>query len=241
MRVRMHWHPTQPYAVRLECKSVGGGGGEDTLHVATYPLLSIPTPYHSLYRLVEATVRALRARTPKLAIVSPDVTAVVMEDGPKPTIEITARVPRVPGKTLAQGGWKKWQLTYRLRDHRLLVIPPPASGGAIACYLKPPPSTAAGSVAGAGAPSSLPPAPSSNNPSVSVLHPSELPPHILALYVVAMRALPQCLALERSATQPEKDIQYPVVVRQYQYWLDEATLSALRGEQRVGLGGGGGK
>jgi len=233
--VRLYWSPSSPKTLRLESRSDRGSGEEGsafgaTLHISEYTLASLPPVYHDLYRLVWATVKTLRSRTPRLAIVSPDVTAVLMEDGPQPTLELTVRLP-ASGKLIGMGGWQKWQLTYRLRDHRLLVLPPSTSNSAgahasqtarhlrpVVCYLK------------AGGPELVSAhARDSSSPFVSIVHASELPPHAMTLYVLAMRALPQCVALERGHRHSPDSV-FPVIVRQNEHWLDDATRNALRME-----------
>lgn len=185
-------------------------------------------------------MRALRARTPRVALLAPDATAVLMEDGPRPTLEVTFRLPKEESLSAAAegegssggkgGGALKWKLSYRLRDHRLLIVPPPGFTGSVplACYMgacgggeeavQQPPSTAkAHSRLGSGA-------------AVQLLPPFLLPSFALSLYATAMRMLPSLLAQERRLTERDsQDLLLPLVVSSPNPWLKEGQRAQMRG------------
>jgi len=75
-----------------------------------------------------------------------------------------------------------WRLRYGLAQGRLVVTEP--DGGAYGAYVRPQ-AYAAGVGEGEGCPAGL-----------VVVPPSSLPPHILALYGLAMRALGACMRLQ---------------------------------------------
>ena len=121
-------------ALRSECVE-GAVSGSSASHARRYELPQLPRPYRQLYALGEATVRALRARTPRFVLSSCDGTAALMEDGPKPTFEVSVALA-APGGS----GVLLWRAAVRLRDQRLLVLPPAqllARGTlrAAACYM----------------------------------------------------------------------------------------------------------
>jgi hypothetical protein len=159
-----------PREVALRCE---GAGLSFSRVVAVGDL---PRPYRELYALGEATVRAARARTPKVLLTSADGAAALMEDGPRPSFHISLALPA------RSGGAVVWRAVLRLRDGRLLVLPPPGGGAPVACYT--------GGAGGAGADALTPP-----RGGPRVVPPEELPPHAVALHALAARLLPRCVRL----------------------------------------------
>jgi serine/threonine protein kinase len=157
---------------------------------------SLPRPYRRLYRVAAAVVGLLRARTPKVAVLSADCAACLMEDGPAATFEFRAGA-RVGGggggggTAASTAGAGYWRLQYRLSDGRMVVTSP--SGASFGCHV-PPPGDAGRGQEREGE-QQHPPLSSSSSLRV-VSNASELPTHVLCLYSLAMRALGRCVALE---------------------------------------------
>lgn len=144
-----------------------------------------------------AVVRNLRARTARVAILSHDCSAVMMDDAPMATLELTAHLDRVShplqrplsSGTQASDVACRWRLRYSMRDEKLLVTDPTGKG--YAAYVRPPAhvrehmerSQSAAAV------------PHSGTTRV-YLEPSTLPACVLYLYTLAMTSLSRCVQLE---------------------------------------------
>ncbi len=208
---------------------IDAAGGELSTALRA-PLRGIPRAYAALWMTGAAAVRALRARTPRVVITGPnDCQAVLMEDGPLPSLSVTL--------TLAGGA--VWRAAYRLRDHRFVVERPGAP--ALAAYV-----LGGGPAPGAAGTHALAAA------GVEVVSFSDLPLAARALLAVAMKALPKALDFARKfetandekwldddcydaasdATPPSAGpARFPLLIREAEPFLDQVTESLLLAAQ----------
>jgi serine/threonine protein kinase len=151
----------------------------------------------SILHLAHASIQVLRARTQKIVLLSSDCLAALMEDGPRPTFELHVRslVSNKSGSPTDNGSW---HLQYRLRDQRLLVTSP--KGKSFGCVVSNSPNHQPLS-------SSLKTTfASSLSTSLTVAcRAADLPPHILALYSIAIRLLARCIAIDAHGSSDSLD------------------------------------
>jgi hypothetical protein len=142
--------------------------------------------------LANSSIQVIRSKTQKIVLLSHDCLAALMEDGPRPTFELHVRSLSLsnnnPGTN--SDSVTSWHLQYRLRDQRLLVTSP--QGKSFGCVISTVTSNQQLSV-------------SSNNKTIVqslsktlsvACRASDLPPHILALYSIAIRLLARCIAID---------------------------------------------
>lgn len=159
----------------------------------TITIASSDRPEHGVLKsvliLANASIQVLRARTQKIVLLSSDCLAALMEDGPRPTFELHVR-SLASNNAGSSGEVRSWHLQYRLRDQRLLVTSP--QGKSFGCVVsngtnqQPLPST-----------SPMTTFASTLSTSLTVAcRAADLPPHILALYSIAIRLLARCIAID---------------------------------------------
>ena len=172
---------------------------------------ALPAAFTALWTHGAAAVRALRARTPHVALIATDASAALMEDGPLPTLQV-----RVPA---SRSGARAWRVAYRLRDHRLTITRGGGAARTLVAYMR-----GDGPVPGERSARAL------LNARVDLVHAADLPPHARALLAIAMRALPRALAIARAAGAGSEDgggSPFPILVREASTWIDDEVKRAL--------------
>jgi len=159
----------------------------------TVTIASSDRPEHGVLKsvlvLANASIQVLRARTQKIVLLSSDCLAALMEDGPRPTFELHVR-SLASNNAGSSGEVRSWHLQYRLRDQRLLVTSP--QGKSFGCVVsngsnqQPLPSSSLMTTLASTLSTSL----------TVACRAADLPPHILALYSIAIRLLARCIAID---------------------------------------------
>ena len=143
--------------------------------------------------LANSSIQVIRSRTQKIVLLSYDCLAALMEDGPRPTFELHVRSLSLSNNNpgTISDSVTSWHLQYRLRDQRLLVTSP--QGKSFGCVI----SSATSNQQPVSASSNNTTIVQSLSKSLSVAcRASDLPPHILALYSIAIRLLARCIAID---------------------------------------------